>query len=159
MAGLSARVKMTRMEKMSDIKLSGMILTLFWSCSLIACIDSSRHTFTNSPQYSMSKILRLRGGSDAAAQLAEIRARRAREYEASKSKDMAVMTESSSLSPWSYVSAKINPSTIGTTSKKMAIGDARNYYLDHGATVFRNRKTGYLFQLDYSTLIFLIVPQ
>ncbi len=87
--------------------------------------------------------LRLRGGADTASQMAEIRARRAREYEANRLKEKVdIVSDGSSLSPWAYTSGKVNPSTIGTSEKKMAQGDARNYYLDHGVTVFRNRKTG-----------------
>jgi hypothetical protein len=90
--------------------------------------------------------LRLRGGADTASQMAEIRARRAREYEASRMKEKSdSVSDGSSLSPWVYTSGKVNPSTIGTREKKMAQGDARNYYLDHGVTVFRNRKTGIFF--------------
>jgi hypothetical protein len=123
-----------------------MLIVLLSHC-LFVFSDSSSTSYIALIHHGIgsSRVLRIRGGSSAAAQLAEIRARRAKEYEETKAKDAAAYVESSISSPWTYAQAKINPSSIGTLSIKMMIGDARNYYMDQGATVFRNRNTGMSF--------------
>ena len=132
--------------QMHSLSIDVLVLYVFVVTECTQCSTSS--TF--------SHCQRLSGGSDIAAQMAEVRARRAREYEAIKLKDQAQpLSENPSMNTWSFVTSKITPSNIGTSAKKMAIGDARNFYLDQSVTIFRNRKTGNI--LDCNDCFFSLV--
>lgn len=97
-------------------------------------------------------LMRLRGGASAAAQMAAIRAERAKNFEAEKQReDAAEAAEVEGFDgagkAWCYAKGKVGPETVGTKKQEMAKGDARNFYFEEGATVLRNKKTGMVIEL------------
>ena len=96
-------------------------------------------------------MLRLRGGS-AAAQMAQIRAERAKKFEEEKKKEASNQDSldegfEGAGKTWCYATGKVGPATVGTKKMDMPKGDARNFYLDDGATVLRNKRTGMVIEL------------
>eukprot|EP00287_Rhodomonas_sp_CCMP768_P009525 CAMPEP_0196742930 /NCGR_PEP_ID=MMETSP1091-20130531/49581_1 /TAXON_ID=302021 /ORGANISM="Rhodomonas sp., Strain CCMP768" /LENGTH=119 /DNA_ID=CAMNT_0042089119 /DNA_START=20 /DNA_END=375 /DNA_ORIENTATION=+ len=92
--------------------------------------------------------MRLRGGmGDAAAQMAEIRAQRAKEYQAMKAQKEDSQARQAkeeaeydgAQRSWTHASSSIEPKTIGTKQDDMAIGDARAFYKGTDVTYLRNR--------------------
>ena len=102
--------------------------------------------------------LRLRGGmaadDDTAKQMAEIRARRAREYEEQKKAHQVEAAEAAAEEQnyvgaqkvWAVVTDKLTAKTI-QPKVPMAKGDARSYYLDSSVTLLRNRNSGMVIEL------------
>jgi hypothetical protein len=105
-------------------------------------------------------MMRLRGGmaDDMAAQMAEIRAKRAKEYERQKNaqtQDAAdVAAEEKRFvgaqKVWVVATDKLNAKTIQPKTP-MCKGDARSFYLDGGVTLLRNRNTGMVIELVHGS--------
>lgn len=114
-------------------------------------------------------LLRLRGGGgdDDAAQMAEIRARRAAQYAQHKSAESAAQKEAvaeeqsyvGAQKAWAVATDKLNAKTIQPKTP-MTKGDARGFYLDVGVTLLRNRNNGMVLELVHgSTGWFQFLPR
>ncbi|EKX33578.1 hypothetical protein GUITHDRAFT_166414 [Guillardia theta CCMP2712] len=106
-----------------------------------------------------SHALRLRGGSSQAAQLAEIRAMRAKQYEMAKKVEMEQDAQkaekqasySGAQRVWYFATEEVGPNTIATQSQRMMQGDARRFYEGQKVTMCRNRETGMVIELMHDS--------
>ena len=106
------------------------------------------------------RALRLRGGmaDDMAAQMAEIRAMRARQYEQQKSAQSVEAAEiaaeeagyAGAQKVWAIATEKLSAHTI-QPKVPMSKGDARNFYAGTGVTLLRNRNTGMVIELLHAS--------
>eukprot|EP00960_Hanusia_phi_P010823 317572-Hanusia_phi.AAC.2 len=123
--------------------------------SLLSCFIISSSCPSALASHATAQALRLRGGMSQAAQLAEIRAMRAKQYEmAKKAEDERDAKKAEAQSGytgaqrvWSFATEQIGPSTIATQSMRMMQGDARRFYEGQMVTMCRNRETGMVVEL------------
>lgn len=101
-----------------------------------------------------TQMLHLRGGMDDAAQMAEIRAMRAKQYEQQKKaagdgEENAAAEEQKYVGAqkvWVVATEKLNEKTIQPKTP-MCKGDARSFYHGGGVTLLRNRNSGMVLEL------------
>jgi len=143
-----------RIMGVSVLRAALMLLTV-----AVHILDAAASLGSGQPSYQGSRagglLLRLRGGDDDdEAQMAEIRARRAKQYEEQKSAhnveaaDIAAEEKGyvGAQKVWAIATDKLSARTI-QPKVPMSKGDARSFYIDGAVTLLRNHNTGMVIEL------------
>lgn len=146
-----------RRLRLADTKmLRTTVLLLFLGCGVSWDAVSGEVAAGGMGAMQVGALLRLRGGmaDDMAAQMAEVRARRAKQYEEQKSSQNVEAAEIAAEEKgyvgaqkvWVIATDKMSAHTI-QPKVPMSKGDARSFYLEGGVTLLRNRNTGMVIEL------------